>query len=77
MAEVRSFPSFGPEGIHVVPPLPLTDPLSDITDPRCSEATVEVLDACMGPPSLEDPNPIRMKEAGMHLARRVFHPKEI
>ena len=30
----------------------------------------------MGPPLKEDPNLIRLKEAGMTLDRRVFHPNE-
>ena len=30
----------------------------------------------MGPPPKEDPNLVRLKEAGFTLARRVFHTKE-
>ena len=30
----------------------------------------------MGPPPKENPNLIRLKEAGLTLARRVFHLKE-
>ena len=54
----------------------MVPPVNSIRGPKCCEVTLEVLDAFMGPPPKEDPNLIRLKEAGMTLARRVFHPKE-
>ena len=48
-----------------------------ISDPKHHEVTLEVLDVFMGPPPKEDPNLIRLKEAGLTLARRVFHPPKV
>ena len=50
--------------------------MNSIRDPKYCEVTSEVLDAFMGPPPKEDTNLISLKEAGLTLARRVFHPKE-
>ena len=63
-------------GILVVPPATSEDPVSSTRDPQHCMATSEVLDAFMGPPPKEDPNLIRLQEAGMRPARRVFHHKE-
>ena len=40
------------------------------------EVTGAVLDAFMRPPPLEDPNHIKLREASLALARKVFHSKE-
>ena len=50
--------------------------MGSISDPKCHEVTSEVLDVLMGPPPKEDLNLIRLKEAGLTLARRVFLPIE-
>ena len=60
----------------MVPPITLKDSVNRIRDRKHHEATLEVLDAFMGQPPKEDSNLIRLKEAGLTLARRVFHPKE-
>ena len=40
-----------------------------------SESTGVVLDTFMGPPPLDDPNYIRLKEAGMNLDKRIFNSR--
>ena len=56
------------------PPMSV-DPVVVIKDPRHHEATGAVLDAFMGPPPQKDPNHSRLWEAGLTLARNVFHHK--
>ena len=50
--------------------------MGSISDPKHREVTSEVLNIFMGPPPKEDPNLIRLKEAGLTLARRVCHSQE-
>ena len=47
--------------------------MNSIGDPKCHKVTLEVLDEFIAPPPKENPNLIRLKEAGLKLARRVFH----
>ena len=64
-------------GILVVPPSSPRDSMSGISDPRCCEATAEVLEAFMGSPPGEDHNYIKLKEVSITLAKRVFHAKNV
>ena len=50
--------------------------MSSIWNPSCQDVTSEVLEVFMGQHPQEDPNIIKLKEAGMTLARMVFYPKE-
>ena len=65
-----------PLGTILGPPLTLEVSVNSIYDPKHHQVPSEVLDTFMGPPCKEDPNLVRLKEAGLRLARRVFYTKE-
>ena len=69
-------PSSRSGGILLVPFASSRYSMSGISDSRHRDMTAEVLEASMGPPTQEDSNIIKLKEAGITLAMRVFHPKE-
>ena len=48
-----------------------------IRDSKHQEALRAVLGAFMGPPKQEDPNYVRLQDAGLTLARRVFYPPKV
>ena len=51
--------------------------MNSICNPKHHEVTLEIIDGFMGLPPKENPNLIRLKEAGLTLARRVFHPIQV
>ena len=69
-------PSSRSGGILLVPFASSRYSMSGISDSRHREMTAEILEAKMGPSTQEDPNIIKLKEASITLAMRVFYSKE-
>ena len=62
-----------PQGIATLEPV---NPFATIQNPRKHKVHTEVFSAFTGRPRGNDPNHIKLCEAGLAMAKRVFHPPE-
>ena len=62
-----------PEGIVTLTPV---GPFAIIWSPRKRKANLDVFHAFNGHPKGDDPNHVKLLEAGFAMAKRVFHPPE-
>ena len=62
-----------PQGIATLKP---ANPLASILNPKKHKTNTEVFSAFTGWPRGNDPTRVKLCEAGLSMAKRVFHPPE-
>ena len=63
-----------PEGITTLTPV---NPFPSIQNPKKGKASLDVFHAFNSRPKGDDPDHVKLLEAGFAMAKRMFHPPEV